>query len=81
MPRKPQNDAPMDTVTRRAKSDAEKRARGEMRITTWISPEAKDALTMLMKLGGGSIQEVLCAALIGLAAANEPAKRKKKADE
>lgn len=77
MPRKPQNDAPMSAVGRRKKSDAEKRERGEMRITTWISPEAKDALVMLMKHGNASIQEVLCAALIGLAATTAPAKKKK----
>jgi hypothetical protein len=60
----------MSAAERRGKSDAAKRERGERRLTTWISPEAGEALN---KLTGGStakgaIQHAIEAALTLLAA-------------
>jgi hypothetical protein len=60
----------MSAAERRGKSDAAKRERGERRLTTWISPDAGEALN---KLTGGStakgaIQHAIEAALTLLAA-------------
>lgn len=52
MARKPiEPQAPMTPAARRRKSDADKAARGELRLTSWISKEAAYAL---YKLTGGS---------------------------
>jgi hypothetical protein len=59
-------DKPMTSAERRRRSDAAKIARGEYRLTTWISPEAYEA--MLVLTGGdmsrGAVQAILNEALL-----------------
>ena len=69
-PEQRQPKKPMDDVQRRQKSDAEKIERGELRVNSWIPPEAAAALT---KITGGSnergaIREALSRALVSFAA-------------
>ncbi len=47
MPRKPIAVTAMSPAERRRKSDEEKRHRGEVRITAWISADAAAALMVL----------------------------------
>jgi len=61
----------METATRRSKSDAEKRAKGEERVTAWISAEASAALAQL-RAGGASKTDVISAALVAFAAPVAP---------
>jgi len=69
-PEQRQPKMPMDDVQRRQKSDAEKIERGELRVNSWIPPEAAAALA---KITGGSnergaIREALSRALVSFAA-------------
>jgi hypothetical protein len=69
-PEQRQPKVPMDPVQRRQKSDAEKIARGEVRLNSWIPPEAAAALA---KITSGSeergiVRDALTRALISFAA-------------
>lgn len=66
MPRKPIKEKPMEPVERRRKSDAAKVERGELRVTTWISPEAAKALRKITgnSEAKGVIQDAINNALL-----------------
>lgn len=63
--RPPKGDHSMTHPERRQRSDADKKARGEKRVNTWITSDATQALGKLVKGGAGSSErEVISAALV-----------------
>jgi DNA-binding TFAR19-related protein (PDSD5 family) len=69
MIRKLINDAPMSPKERRAKSNADKIARGERLLHTWLIPEAAQALDNITGPEGsrGAIAQAVNEALIAYA--------------
>jgi hypothetical protein len=59
-------EVPQTLAERRKRSDDEKRKRGEVRVTAWISPEAAHALEWLTrgKKARGAVADALNEALI-----------------